>query len=271
MQRFARLLGKTEDEEFFKNLADTVRIAYNNQFFNPSENCYSNNTPTANIVALAFGLAPDEIKQAVFDKLVETIENDYGGHIAVGLMGIQFQQRIMTEMGRPDISMRFATTTDYPSWGYMTENGATTIWELWNGNTAGPVMNSWNHVSLLGDLLVWMHENVAGIKPIEPGFKKILMKPLLTGDLTYVKSSHDSPYGRILSNWEIKGDTFIWDISIPANSNAIVYIPAENEQMVMEGNRKASEAEGLKFTGMKDGFAVFEVVSGDYHFTSKVP
>jgi len=268
MQRFAKLLGKTGDEEFFRNLADSVRIAYNNHFFNPSENYYSNNTPTANILSLAFGLVPDEKKDAVFAKLVETIEKEHGGHIAVGLMGIQFQQRILTDIGRPDIAMRFATTTDYPSWGYMAKNGATTIWELWNGNTAGPVMNSWNHVSLLGDLLVWMHENVAGIKPAEPGFRKIMMKPLITGDLTYVHANHNSPYGTIVSNWELNKNTFSWNISIPANSSAVVYIPADNEQVIKEGKKHASEAKGVKFIELKDDYAVFEVLSGNYCFTS---
>ena len=93
-----------------------------------------------------------------------------------------------------------------PSWGYMIEHGATTIWELWNGNTADPTMNSGNHVMLVGDLVIWLYEDLAGIKsdPAAPGFKHIIMKPTPVGDLTFVKATHNSPYGLISSEWHRK-------------------------------------------------------------------
>ena len=166
-------------------------------------NYYSNNTPTANILSLAFGLVPDNKRQLVFNNVVEKIEVDYNGHIPVGLIGIMNLQRMLTEFGRSDLALRFASETAYPSWGYMVKNGATTIWELWNGNTANPAMNSGNHVMLLGDLIIWMHENIGGIKPSEPGFKTILMKPLITEEIKFAKTSHKSPYGNIVSNWEL--------------------------------------------------------------------
>jgi len=270
MQRFAKLLSKPEDEKLFENMANEMKTAYNLQFFMESANYYSNNTATANILSLAFNLVPDDKRQDVFNSLVAKIETDNNGTIPVGLIGIMYLQRILTEFGREDIALRFASETQYPSWGYMIKNGATTIWELWNGNTANPAMNSGNHVMLLGDLIIWMHENLAGIKPSEPGFKSILMKPIINEEITFAKATHKSPYGNIVSNWELtKNKEFIWDIQIPANSKAMVYIPANSENSVSESDKIASKSEGISFKEYKNGFAVYEVLSGDYHFVSK--
>ena len=109
----------------------------------------------------------------------------------------------------------------------MVENGATTIWELWNGNTADPTMNSGNHVMLVGDFVIWLYEDLAGIKsdPEQPGFKHIIMKPTPVGDLTFVKATHQSPYGLISSDWHRDGKNFDWRIEIPANTTATVYVP----------------------------------------------
>ena len=270
MQRFAKILSKPGDEKQFERIANEMKIGYNNQFFVPSMNYYSNNTATANVLSLAFNLVPEDRKQAVFNNLIEKIETDNNGHIPVGLVGISYLQRVLTDFGRADIALRFASETEYPSWGYMIKNNATTIWELWNGNTADPSMNSGNHVMLLGDLIIWMHENIGGIKPAEPGFKSIIMKPLLNEKIKFAKTSHKSPYGDIISNWEFKANNdFVWDITIPVNTKAKVYIPANNENSVSESNQKASNAEGVRFLEMKDGYAVYEVLSGTYHFASK--
>jgi len=270
MQRFAKMLSKPGDEKQFERIASEMKTGYNKQFFVPSMNYYSNNTATANVLSLAFGLVPDDRKQAVFNNLIEKIETDYNGHIPVGLVGISYLQRVLTDLGRVDIALRFASETDYPSWGYMLKNNATTIWELWNGNTADPSMNSGNHVMLLGDLIIWMHEDIGGIKPAEPGFKSIIMKPLINEEIKYANASHRSPYGNIVSNWKFnKSNDFVWDITIPVNTTSKVYVPANNENSVSENNRKASDSEGVTFLEMKDGYAVYEVLSGEYHFISK--
>jgi len=270
MQRFAKMLSKPGDEKQFERIAIEMKTGYNKRFFKPSHNYYSNNTPTANVLSLAFGLVPEDRKQAVFNNLIEKIETDFNGHIPVGLVGISYLQRVLTDFGRADIALRFASETDYPSWGYMLKNNATTIWELWNGNTADPAMNSGNHVMLLGDLIIWMHENIGGIKPAEPGFKSIIMKPLINEEIKFANASHRSPYGNIVSNWKFnKSNDFVWDITIPVNTTAKVYIPANNENSVSENNRKASTAEGVTFREMKDGYAVFVVLSGVYQFVSR--
>ena len=268
MQRFAKMLDKQEDAQQFSKIVEEMKAGYNNHFFTPKMNYYSNNTVTANLLSLAFGLVPDDKKKAVFDNLVAKIVNENEAKLSVGLIGIMYLQRVLTEYGRPDLALHFATSTEYPSWGYMAKNGATTIWELWNGNTANPAMNSGNHVMMLGDLVIWMHENVGGIKPVEPGFKSIMMKPLIGNEITFAKASHKSPYGNIVSDWRFENSNFSWNIEIPVNTKATVYIPANNADAVLEGNQKASTVTGVRLLEMKDGFAVYEVLSGVYHFVS---
>jgi alpha-L-rhamnosidase len=127
------------------------------------------------------------------------------------------------------------TNTDYPSWGYMVENGATTIWELWNGDTANPAMNSHNHVMLIGDLNVWFYERLAGIRSAGPGFKKIMFKPEPVKGVDYVKASLETPYGKAASSWRVEGKKFSWDIEIPANTTATVVTPAGKTEELGSG------------------------------------
>jgi alpha-L-rhamnosidase len=116
----------------------------------------------------------------------------------------------------------------------MVNNGATTIWELWNGDKAAPDMNSANHVMLLGDLIIWEYEYLAGIKAVEPGFKKIQLKPYPVQGLDYVNCSYDSVYGKIVSSWKRNGNDFEWNIEIPANTSATVFLPTSDGYKVEE-------------------------------------
>jgi alpha-L-rhamnosidase len=122
----------------------------------------------------------------------------------------------------------------------MIENDATTIWELWNGNTAEPSMNSHNHVMLLGDLLVWYYEYLAGIQnaPGSSGFEKIVMRPHPVDGLDYVKASYRSVRGKIESHWQKRAGKFIWNVTIPANCTATVYLPGADGQTVEIGSGK---------------------------------
>jgi alpha-L-rhamnosidase len=152
----------------------------------------------------------------------------------------------------------------------MVENGATTIWELWNGNTANPEMNSQNHVMLLGDLIIWYYENLAGIKsdPDYPGFKRIIMKPEMIEGLDFVKASYQSVRGKIISEWKRKNRQFEWKITVPANTKALVYIPVRSKEEVFESKTKAISSGDLTFIKMENGRAVFETGSGTYTFKS---
>ena len=270
MQEYAKLLNKTEDVEEYKQIAEIVYKAYNQKFYDNNQKFYGNNTVTANLLSLAYDLVPGENRTAVFNHIVDKTINDFQGHISTGLVGTQWINRIFSLYGRPDIALKLATNTDYPSWGYMLKNGATTIWELWNGNTADPSMNSGNHVMLLGDLLIWFYENLAGIQtdPGTPGFKHIIMKPTPVGDLKFVKASYQSARGLILSEWDRRENIFEWKITIPANTFATIYIPAKSETAVKESGKKASSSEGIQFVRFENGRAIFKLVSGTYQFSS---
>jgi alpha-L-rhamnosidase len=132
-------------------------------------------------------------------------------------------------------------------------------------------MNSGNHVMLIGDLVVWFYEYLAGIAPASPGFKTIVMKPTPVGDLTFVKATHNSPYGLIASEWHKDGKKFDWQIEIPANTTATVYVPATSLNSVGEGKLKwpAIKAKGVSSFRFENDRAVFELGSGKYHFISE--
>jgi alpha-L-rhamnosidase len=161
------------------------------------------------------------------------------------------------------------TQTNYPGWGYMVEHDATTVWELWNGDTADPAMNSGNHVMLIGDLAIWMYENLAGIEPDpeQPGFKHIIMRPLPIGDLTFVKAWHRSPYGLIRSEWHRQGNEFDWHIEIPANSTATIYLPTSHAESTTDDNQTLDKAPGVKLINSTEGGPVAAALEpGTYDF-----
>jgi alpha-L-rhamnosidase len=180
--------------------------------------------------------------------------------------------RVLSDNGRPDLAYTIATQTTYPSWGYMISKGATTIWELWNGDTADSGMNSRNIVMLIGDLNIWLHEYLGGIRsdPEAPGFKKIIIKPEITGGLTSVNVGYDSIHGHISSEWHRSAGHLDLRVSIPANTTATVFVPVINHQTVTESGRPASQSDGVTFLRFEPGAAVYRVASGVYQFDSRI-
>ncbi|MDR1918558.1 MAG: glycoside hydrolase family 78 protein [Tannerellaceae bacterium] len=270
LQGFATLLDKPAEAQAFAEEATRVKEAFNSRFFNKETRQYSNNTVTANLLSLCYGMVAEEDKEAVFGHIVDKTMGEFKGHVSTGLVGIQWLMRGLTQYGRPDIALRIATNRSYPSWGYMVEHGATTIWELWNGDTADPAMNSGNHVMLLGDLIVWYYENLAGIrnKPGSTGFKEIELKPCPIEGLDWVTASYRSVRGQIASAWKKEGDTFHWQLSIPGNTTAYVYIPTKDKDRITESGAAISSVSGLRFIESKDGYALYEAGSGRYNFAS---
>lgn len=261
MARFAELIGKKEDITGYRQLAQRVKDAYNKKFFDTATARYGNNTVTANILSLRLGLVPEGYEQKVFDNIVHKTEQDFGGHVSTGVLGIQHLMRGLTEYGRTDLAYRIVTNRDYPSWGYMIEKGATTIWELWNGDTADPAMNSANHVMLLGDLLIWYYEDLAGIAchPGYTAYKRLLMAPAFPDGLNSVNATYDSPYGKIASAWQRNGNILSWDIQLPGNTTAVVRVPKRFQMDVEEqaGLRKLPDDGG--------DYVSYEIASGNYH------
>lgn len=247
MARFARLQGLKTDAKSYEALALKVKDGFNKKFFRTDSLFYGNNTATANLLPLAFGMVPkqytDTVAKNVLFKCVPANTKSQIGtgdlNITCGVVGIQWLMRELSKMGRADVAFALASNTKYPSWGYMAANGATTIWELWNGNTANPAMNSANHVMLLGDLVTWAYENVGGVKSDykHAGFKHIILKPDFSiPDLEFANASYVTPYGKVVSNWKKTLMKLHWEVTVPVNATAEVHLPNGKVQQLGSGS-----------------------------------
>jgi alpha-L-rhamnosidase len=236
MQRLAKLFGHPDDEQNFSNLADHLKDSYNRRFLDPQTHVYLGDTQCGYVLALAFGLAPDDQRDAIIARLVDDIMVKHNGHLSVGLIGMQWLMQTLTDIGRPDVAWTIATQTTMPSWGYMLSKGSTTIWERWDYETRGPGMNSEALLIQAGNLDAWFYQTLAGIRPAAPGFKEILIKPTVLGDLTWVKGWFDSPYGRIESDWRIVDGRLTLDVVIPANTTATIIVPAKDDEVHKVGS-----------------------------------
>ena len=259
---FAEIAGFPEDRTFFKDEAYRSLEAFNKRFFDSIRGHYSNNTVTANILPLYFGMVPEQYVNSVVRNVVRRIKEKDGCHVSTGVIGIQYLMRCLSDYGYPDLAFKIASQTTYPSWGYMAENGATTIWELWNGDTADPAMNSANHVMLLGDLIIWMFEYLAGIASGADGvgFKRIKMRPMPVAEIDWVNASHESIYGVIESRWKKREGMFDWEFTIPCNTSACIYVPGILNDKSME----QILSEGGRYVRTEGNYTIFDFPSGTY-------
>ena len=265
MMEYADLTGNNKDIPKYMDLASKIKDAYNSTCFNNENASYDNNTVTANILSLRLGLVPEGRENDVFNNIVEKTEVDFNGHVSTGVVGIQHLMRGLTEYNNVDLAYKIATNRTYPSWGYMIDKGATTIWELWNGDTADPAMNSANHVMLLGDLLIWYYEDLAGIKnhPESIAFKKLLMEPKFPEGLTHVDASYNSVRGEIKSKWSKENGKFNWEITIPSNTSAVIKLPKDLIVITPEG-------EGVLNASSSSQGVEIELGSGTYHLEGTI-
>lgn len=267
MARYARLLGRPEEAIHWEQQAQAMAEAFHLTFYDSERGQYDNGTQTSSLLPLAFDLVPGSERPRVLASLVHNIEHINRGHLATGVIGVQHLMRTLTRHGRADLAFRIATQTNYPSWGYMVHQGATTIWELWNGDTADPAMNSGNHVMLVGDLVLWFYECLAGIAPDDtgPGYQQLRMRPHPVPGLAWVKASRQTPYGLVHSEWRRLGSDFVWDISIPPNSTAWVELPSPNPHQVRINHRAPHRAEGVLALRLDDPRPALQLGSGRYH------
>ena len=233
LARYADMLGKHGQASSLYHEAEISTDAFNRKFLHGDN--YSNGTLTANLLPLAMDIVPEYKRQAIEKSLLTRLANRHHGKVGCGVIGIQWLMRYLNRIGRNDLALKIATQQEYPGWGYMMAHGATTIWELWNGDTANPAMNSGNHVMLLGDLLPWCYEAIAGIQG-ENGFKHIVMSPdfNIVG-IASVSASHPTPYGTVTSKWKRREGKITWDIEIPVNTTATIQLPTGEKQEIGSG------------------------------------
>lgn len=270
MAKYAGLLGREDDREAFESLAAEMTEAFNTALWNAENGWYGNGSQTSQVLPLAFDIAPESRRELIFNHLISKITGEGDQHIGTGLIGGQWLMRTLTRYGRPDLGWTITTQDTYPSWGYMIRKNATTIWELWNGDTADPAMNSHNHVMLVGDLIIWFFEHLAGIAPDpqDPGFRRIIMRPVPVPGLDWVRAWHEAPIGRIASAWKKADGRFHWEVTVPVGARAVVYIPVRGEGAVTETGTSLDQAAGITGIEQTDGYVRCEAGSGTYVFAA---
>lgn len=265
MSEMGESMGLDADATYYRRLMRNIRDSYNEKMFNTETAQYSNNTVTANILSLELGLVPTGYEERVMQNIIDVTKNKFDEHVSCGVLGIQHLMRGLTRRGHTDLAMKIVNQRTYPSYGYMIEHGATTIWELWNGDTANPAMNSGNHVMLLGDLLLWYYEDLAGIRQKEgtQGYRYLDMKPCFPEELNQVSASYRSASGLIRSKWNKEGKHLTWTIEIPANTQARISIPSRFNIFPSIGN-------GIHSVQEEMGYTIIEVGSGLYKLQSDI-
>ncbi len=267
VSRVADLLGKPDEARTFGDLAAKVHAGFLSRFYNSETKTFESETQCSYVLPLAFGLVPDVDRAAVVANLVEDIMVRHGGHLSVGLIGMQWFMQVLTDAGHPEVAYHVATRATRPSWGYMTEQGGTSIWERWDQDTRDPGMNGESQLILAGNLGAWFYQALAGINgdPTQPAFKHIILRPRLVGDLCRVNALFRSLRGPIRSEWTIDDDIFDWRITIPPNTTATVYVPTRAP--LTESGQPVGSSPGIKFLTQTADASVYEVASGNYHFT----
>ena len=258
----AALLGNQADAARYNELADHIRDAFRAKFLKP-DGTVDNGSICAQRCALYQGFTTPEDCQKVTDLLVKEIAKQ-GYTWDCGILGAKYVLNALTENGHVEDAYRLATQTTAPSYGYWVKQGATTLWEDWYGGA------SLNHI-MFGDISAWFYKTLAGINldPAQPGFKHIIIRPRPVGDLTWVRASHDSPYGTIRSTWRKEKGAFRLDVTVPVNATATVYVPTASAQAVTESGKPAATAPGVRYVRTEEGCAVFEIGSGEYQFASR--
>ena len=262
----AAAIGRTEDAATYAGLADEIAAAFNGAYFDAAANDYAGGTQTAKVLPLYFGLVPPERREAVAANLVaDIVARD--DHLSTGFLGTAYLMPVLSDTGHNDVAMKLALQRTYPSWGYMAEKGATTIWELWNSDTAGPGMNSRNHFAL-GAVGRWFYEDLAGIQPDAkaPGFRHIIIRPRPGDDLTWAEGTYQCVYGEVRSHWERRDDGLRLEVTVPANTTATIYIPAPAADRVTESGLPLAQAEGVTVAGTDGDAVLCEVGAGRYRF-----
>ena len=263
----ALLLEKTKEAQAYAALCDAIRERFNKEFFDGRAVYQNQGSPqTANAMALALGLAPKQARPAVLEEILRDLkERNY--QQTAGDVGFHYLVQTLSDFGRSDVLYRIANREELGSYGYIIKQGWTSLPEAWNIK----LTSSMNHL-MLGHIQQWFQQHLVGIRPdpAAAGFKKCIIKPEPAGDIVWCRGSHTCLYGTIQSAWKIEKNQFILDITIPANTSADVYIPAESQMEVAEGKSKAVHAKGVDFKRMEDGRAVFAVASGRYRFQSPV-
>lgn len=235
LAKAAKILGKTNDYQKYSALATKIKNAFNAKYFNKTTGIYHTGTQTELSVPLFWGLVPENSKILVSKNLAKRVEADQF-HLDVGLLGTKAILNALSENGYANIAYQVAAQKTFPSWGWWIVNGATTLYENWPIDAKSDI--SMNHI-MFGEIGAWLYKGPGGIKPDEsrPGFKNVILEPHFVPGLDSFEASHDGPFGKIKSVWKRVGKAIRYEITIPANSTAIVKIAPVNGQSIFLGGK----------------------------------
>jgi alpha-L-rhamnosidase len=272
MAEMAAAIGRTDEAARYAQQREQVKAAFQRDYL-LADGGIRDSSQTGYALAFSMDLVPDEARPRVAAKFVEELrQRDW--HLATGFIGTPRLLPALHLAGRDDVAYRVLLQETYPSWLFPVKNGATTVWERWDGWTPDRgfqtiSMNSFNHYSF-GAVAEYLYRYVAGIDTDAPGFRSIVIRPSVAAGLTWARAAYDSISGRISSAWKIDGRYFQLDVEVPANTQAMVFVPATAADTVREGGGPAAQARGVSLLRFDHGAAVFRVGSGAYHFTSTV-
>jgi alpha-L-rhamnosidase len=268
MRQSAVLLGRSADAAHFAGRAATVKTAFNDAFLDREAGRYRGSgdrgyRQTHNVLALAFGLAPDaETAQRVADGIAADVAAK-GTKLNTGVLGTKYLLPVLTEYGHEDVAYALATQTGYPSWGYMIENGATTMWEHWALEA-----RSRGHY-FLGTVDDWFYQHVAGIQVSKTaGYRELTIAPGVTGEMDWARATTQTPFGPVSSDWRRRDRTLTLNVDVPVGTTATIHVPAANPYAVREGGDRLARADGVIDVRQEDGKVLVKVGSGRYSFTA---
>ena len=263
MTEIAGILNENSDENIFRELARQAANDIDKKYFNSYDSIYSVGRQGANVYPLGFGFTANENKNAIFEKMVELLRNS-NFHFDTGILGTPLLLEVLTEQGRADLAYTLMNQRDFPSFGYMIEKGATTIWETFQGDV------SHSH-PMFGSVTQWFFQHLGGIvpDPENPGFKHTIIKPYPVNGLEFARTTYPSLYGLIETDWKFSGDDFELKVTVPANTTAKVFVLSSDAKNVTESEKQIFGNKIVKFLRQEKTFSVFEVAAGEYNFLSK--
>ncbi len=273
--RIARLLHKNGDARRFKALARSVRRSFNQKFYHARTHEYATGSQTANSIPLVFGLAHRADRAAIVQNIVNNVRK-HGNSLTAGDVGYKYLLEALAAGGRSNVIFTMNNQSSRPGYGYMLAQGATSLTEAWNASKG----SSWDHF-MLGHFMQWLYQDLAGISqtPHSIAYKHIVIRPRVVGNITWVKASYRSEYGRIVCHWRRSGSKFKLHIVIPPNTSARVYVPGASASLVREGGEPITGTKGLTGVQMVQPahrpagrpVVILHVGSGSYNFSSTLP
>ncbi len=261
--KIARVIGKDAEAKLWAQQANESATAIQQKYYNPNDHSYSDSSMGNLAAALLADIPPASERAAVMQRLEKEILVVRNGHIHVGITGGAMLFKLLRNEGRDDLLYSMTMQTDYPGWGYMKASGATSIWEMWEKDLPG---HSLLHSSYLYPG-AWYIDGFSGIrkKPGTIGFRSFIVRPpsFANSTVTWSKATFNSPSGLIKSGWQKKAGNLYLDITVPPNTAATVYFPADDSTQIKVSSAWATKA------GYQNGYQLFELPAGVYTFSGK--